>query len=114
MEKDDIKKLKEIIHFLKIAKRSDYLTSQAVVHDIILDEKFIFLLKKISGWTEEDEKETEEKIKQIEKENAGVKTIRDKYSNIKKFIKYGSIAAVIAGGVAGGIGLIIKNSKKPE
>lgn len=114
MDNDDRKRLKESINFLEIAKKSDYLTSQAIIHNIILDEKFVSLLKRIYEWKEEDEKEIEEKIKQIEKENAGIKTIRDKYSNIKKFIKYSSIAAVIAGGVAGGIGLIIKNSKKPE
>jgi hypothetical protein len=114
MNNDDRKRFKESINFLEIARKSDHLTSQAIIHSVILDEKFVSLLKRIYGWKEEDGKEIEEKIKQLEKENENIKTIKGKYENIKKFIKYGSIAAVIAGGVVGGIGLIIKNSKKPE
>jgi hypothetical protein len=114
MNNDDRKRFKESINFLGIARKSDHLTSQAIIHSVILDEKFVSLLKRIYGWKEEDGKEIEEKIKQLEKENENIKTIKGKYENIKKFIKYGSIAAVIAGGVVGGIGLIIKNSKKPE
>lgn len=114
MGNNDRKALKESINFLEIARKSDHLTSRAIIHSVILDEKFVSLLKRIYGWTNEDEKEIEEKIKQIKKENEDIKTIKGKYDNIKKFIKYGSIAAVIAGGIASGIGLIVKNSKKPE
>ncbi len=114
MDNSDRKILKESINFLEIARKSDHLTSQAVIHSVILDEKFVSLLKRVYEWKGDDEKEIEEKIKQIKKENENIKTIKGKYDNIKKFIKYSSIAAVIAGGVAGGIGLIIKNSKKPE
>lgn len=114
MDNNDKKTLKESINFLEIARKSDHLTFQAVIHNIILDEKFISLLKKIYGWNNEDEKEIEEKIKQIKKESGNIKTIKGKYDNIKKFIKYGSIAAMITAGVAGGIGLILKNNKKPE
>ncbi len=114
MESNDRKALKESINFLEIARKSDHLTSQAIVHSVILDEKFVSLLKRVYGWADGDDKEIEEKIKQIKKENEDIKTIRGKYDNIKKFIKYGGIAAVITAGVAGGIGLIIKNNKKPE
>jgi len=113
MDNNDKKRLKESINFLEIARKSDYLTSQAIIHRVIIDEKFVSLLKRIYEWKEEDEKEIEEKIKQLEKENENIKTIRGKYENVKKFIKYGGIAAVIVNGVIGGIGLIIENSKKP-
>ena len=72
MDNNDKKRLKESINFLEIARKSDYLTSQAIIHRVIIDEKFVSLLKRIYEWKEEDEKEmiveekkVDEKIKDL-------------------------------------------------
>ena len=102
LEEKEIKEIKMAIQHLKIARRSDYLTYHAIIDGEDFNKKVIEPFEKISGWSEEDEKEVDRRAKEYEKEIETAKTIKEKSEILKKILKIGAVG----GGIAVGIGAI--------
>jgi len=103
MKPEEIKKIKQAVIYLKVARSSDYLTFHALVDGETFNEDVIKPLEKLSQWEEADEKLVKELVEKLKKEIEG-KTLKEKSEKISKIIKIGKTAGLISV-IAGGIGI---------
>lgn len=86
-QNDSIKKeIKKTLQFLKMLRRLDHVSYNAMVNGDIFKEKVIKPLEKISDWAEEDQKIMEELAETVKKEVQS-KTLKEKSEKIRKIME---------------------------
>lgn len=119
MEEKEIRKIKEVLLHIKIARSLDYLTYHAMVDSELMTEKIIRPLEDICKWDKNDEELLDELTKTIQKGIKGSQTLKQRYKIIKEILKTGKgtqkigVGTVLlgAGALATGTYLLLKNKK---
>ncbi len=104
METKEIKEMKKVINYLKIALHSDHITFRAMVEGETFRNEVVKPLEKIVKWNEEDEKSAKELAEKFKKETEG-KTLKEKSGKISKILKIGRRNVGLISVIAGGIGV---------
>ena len=102
MTEKGLKEIKRAIQYIKIARKSDYITFHAMIDGENFNKEVIKPLEKICDWNEEDEKEVYRLTEEFKKETATGKSLKEKSEILKKILKIGAVG----GGIAIGIGAI--------
>ena len=101
MEPKEIEIIKKLVEFLEVARKSNHVTYHAMVDSENLKE-MLKAVKKITQWSEEDEKRVIELAEKFKKETEG-KTLKEKSDKLKNIMKTGWRTVLISA-IAGGIG----------
>ena len=92
--------VKRAIQYIKIARKTDYVTSHALIDSDNFINEVVRPLEKYCEWGEEDEKEVEALAVKFKKETEA-KTLKEKSEQLNKILKIGAVGLGV-----GAIGLI--------
>ena len=103
--------LKQVLRYLKVARKTDCITYHALMDGDRFHKEVIKPLEEICHWDKEDEEIVEELTEKLKKETEG-KTLKEKSKKLKKILKIGGLAAGVVSFGIGAIYLSHKNRKE--